>query len=155
MCLFELEFLNFIYLFILAVLGHGTWDLSCGMQTLSWSMHAGSSSLTRDRTWAPCTGSMESYPLDHQGKSLKLELSSFPLVTFGWTFSNSVFLLTSIFLYFLANHSPPVDIKKKIVFLCFYSPPPFFMIFGFRYCFWSAFCFIFLSIILPFLCSII
>ena len=30
-------------------------------------MHAGSSSLTRNRTQAPCIGSMESYPLDHQG----------------------------------------------------------------------------------------
>ena len=34
---------------------------------LSCSMHAGSSSLTRDQTWAPCIGSTESYPLDHQG----------------------------------------------------------------------------------------
>ena len=30
-------------------------------------MHAGSSSLTRDRTLAPCIGSAESYLLDHQG----------------------------------------------------------------------------------------
>ena len=30
-------------------------------------MHVGSSSLTRDRTRAPCIGSTESYPLDHQG----------------------------------------------------------------------------------------
>ena len=30
-------------------------------------MHAGSSSLTRDQTQAPCIGSAESYPLDHQG----------------------------------------------------------------------------------------
>ena len=41
--------------------------LSCSMRTLSCSMHAGSSSLTRDRTWAPCMVSVESYPLDHQG----------------------------------------------------------------------------------------
>ena len=27
----------------------------------------GSSSPTRKRTWAPCIGSAESYPLDHQG----------------------------------------------------------------------------------------
>ena len=64
-----------IYLFILAVPG-----LSCGMQDLRcgvWASqlwhadsqlwHVGSSSLTRDRTWAPCIGSVESYPLDHQG----------------------------------------------------------------------------------------
>ena len=41
--------------------------LSCGMRTLSCGMHAGSSSLTRDPTQAPCIGSEESYPLDHQG----------------------------------------------------------------------------------------
>ena len=41
--------------------------LSCGMRTLSCGMHVGSSSLIRDRTPAPCTGSAESYPLDHQG----------------------------------------------------------------------------------------
>ena len=29
----------------------------------------GSSSPTRDQTWAPCFGSLESYPLDHQGSS--------------------------------------------------------------------------------------
>ncbi|XP_057413461.1 protein archease isoform X1 [Balaenoptera acutorostrata] len=43
--------------------------LSCGMWTLSCSMHAGSSSLTSDRTWALCIGSVESHPLDHQGSS--------------------------------------------------------------------------------------
>ena len=31
-----------------------------------WLWHAGSSSLTRDRTWAPCIGNVESYPLNHQ-----------------------------------------------------------------------------------------
>ena len=41
--------------------------LSCGMRTLSCSMHVGSSSLIRDRTRAPCIGSAESYPLHHQG----------------------------------------------------------------------------------------
>ena len=59
----------FIYLFIWlhrvlvvagGLLGCGTWTLSCGM-------HVGSSSLTRDWTWAPCIGSAESYPLHHQG----------------------------------------------------------------------------------------
>ena len=48
-CLF---FLIFIYLF------------GCSGSQLQ---HVGSSSLTRDRTWAPCTGSSESQPLDHQG----------------------------------------------------------------------------------------
>ena len=59
----------FIYLFIWlhrvlvvagGLLGCGTWTLSCGMRV-------GSSSLTRDRTRAPCVGSAEFYPLHHQG----------------------------------------------------------------------------------------
>ena len=65
-----------ICLFILAVLGLscGTRDLHCGMRTLSCGMHAGSSCLTRDRTWAPWIGSVESSPLDHQGSPLTLFL---------------------------------------------------------------------------------
>ena len=65
----------FIYLFwlhwVLAValgmfLRHaGSFVVACGI--FSCSMHAGSSSPTRDRTWAPCIGSSEPYPLDHQG----------------------------------------------------------------------------------------
>ena len=59
----------FIYLFIWlhqALVSAGRL-LSCGMRTLSCGMHVGSSSLFRDRTQAPCIGSMESYPLRHQG----------------------------------------------------------------------------------------
>ena len=56
-------FFQNIYLFIYLVVP----GLSCGMRTLSCGMHVGSSSLTRDRTWAPCIGSAESYPLHHQG----------------------------------------------------------------------------------------
>ena len=48
----------------------GMWDLHCGMRALSCSMHVGSSSLARDRTQAPCIGSTESYPLDHQGSPM-------------------------------------------------------------------------------------
>ena len=40
---------------------------SSSMRTLSCGMHAGSSSPTRDQTWAPCIGSAESYSVDHQG----------------------------------------------------------------------------------------
>ena len=59
----------FIYLFMLCqVLVAACGLLSCGMQTLSCSMHVGSSSPTRDRTRAPCIGSMECYPLHHQGR---------------------------------------------------------------------------------------
>ena len=47
---------SFFFFFFLVVPG-----LSCGMWAL-WSslQHVGSSSLTRDRTWAICIGSMES-----------------------------------------------------------------------------------------------
>ena len=45
----------------------GMWDLHCGMRTLSCGMHVGFSFPTRGRTRAPCIGSAESYPLDHQG----------------------------------------------------------------------------------------
>ena len=44
--------------------------LSCGMQTPCCGMHVGSSSQTRARTQAPCTGSADSYPVDHQGSPL-------------------------------------------------------------------------------------
>ena len=39
--------------------------MACGI--FSRGMRARSSSLTRDRSRAPCIGSAESYPLDHQG----------------------------------------------------------------------------------------
>ena len=44
--------------------------LNCSMRTLSGGTHEGSSSPTRDRTWAPFIGNAESYPLDHQGGPL-------------------------------------------------------------------------------------
>ena len=84
LCFLFLCFLKNIYLFIYLVapaLSYSRWTpqlrqvgslvadcrlLSCGMRTLSCSMHVGSSSLTRDRTQAPCIGSVESYPLCHQ-----------------------------------------------------------------------------------------
>ena len=73
-------FLIFIYLFVLG-LSCSTRDLCCGMRDLlvvtcklSRSMHVGSSSPTRDWTWAPCIRSMESYPLDHEGSPIKLFL---------------------------------------------------------------------------------
>ena len=59
-----------IYLFWLhRVLVAACGIFSCGMQNLSCGMHAGSNSLTRDRTRAPCIGSTESYPLGTPGKS--------------------------------------------------------------------------------------
>ena len=38
--------------------------------------HAGSSSLTGDQTQAPCTGSAESQPLDHQGSSITMDFKA-------------------------------------------------------------------------------
>ena len=64
------------YLFIYL----GCTGFSCGMQTLSCGMHVESSSPTRDRTWVPCIGSSESYPLDHQGS---LGLGSFDCEAIG------------------------------------------------------------------------
>lgn len=43
--------------------------LSCGIQDLELQ-HSGSSSLTRNGTRTPCTGSMESQPLGHQGSPI-------------------------------------------------------------------------------------
>ena len=48
-----------------------TQDLLCSMQgLLVVACMQDSSSPTRDRTQAPCIGSTESYPLDHQGSPL-------------------------------------------------------------------------------------
>ena len=69
-----------------AGLSCGMRTLSCGMRTLSCSRHVGSSSPTRDQTQAPCIGSAESYPLDHQG------IPSFTLYTHIYHFWHSSFL---------------------------------------------------------------
>ena len=55
--------LSFLFNIYLAVpgLSYSRWDL----WSLMWQV--GSSSLTKDRTWAPSTGNMEFEPLDHQG----------------------------------------------------------------------------------------
>ena len=84
-----LLFLN-IYLLIFAVpgLSCGVRDLffffNCSMRTLSCSMHAGYSSPTRDQTRAPCIGSTESYPLDHQGSPYVLFSYSKCFLVFVW-----------------------------------------------------------------------
>ena len=70
--LFLLFICLFVCLFIYILAAPG---LSCSTQgllvaaygLLSCGMHVGSSFLTRDQTPAPCVGSVESYPLDHQG----------------------------------------------------------------------------------------
>ena len=57
----------FNLLFILAALGL-PWGTQASLVVMRASCGIGElSSPTRDQTWAPCTGSMESYSLDHQG----------------------------------------------------------------------------------------
>ena len=64
--------LNICYFYLLNSLHgvlvgeHGIFDLCCTKRTLS-RRHVDFSSQTRDRTQAPCIGSSESLPLDHQG----------------------------------------------------------------------------------------
>ena len=53
------------------VAAHGIFTAARG---LSCGMRVGSSSLTRDRTWAPCIGSTEPYPLDHQGSPQTIDI---------------------------------------------------------------------------------
>ena len=52
------------------------------MWTHSCSMHVGSSSPTRDQTWAPCIGNIESYPLDHKGSPRMTFLNYMLLLSF-------------------------------------------------------------------------
>ena len=124
--------------------------LSCGMRTLSCSMHMGSSSLTRDRTWAPSTGSAESYPLRHQGspnyiivfKILKL-ISRYHSPTFSWAFP-TLRNFSSIMAYFGPNFlcSSPVSTRQP--------PTHYSSNFFFKHLYWSiialqwcvSFCFI-------------
>ena len=66
-------------------------SLGCGMWTQL--QHVESSSLTRDRTQAPCIGSTESCPLDHQGSPSQYFLKSGPRWGLGlpqvtWTFNH-------------------------------------------------------------------
>ena len=58
--IFFLIFIYLLFIWLHWVLVAARWLLSCGMGTLSSGMHVGSSSLTRDRTQAPCIGSTES-----------------------------------------------------------------------------------------------
>ena len=64
-----------------AALGPG-----CGMEDL-WLWRGGSSSLTRDWTWAPCFGNAEYWPLDHQGLCVCM-LSRVLLFVTLWTIAH-------------------------------------------------------------------
>ena len=78
----KIHFLFHLFIYLFGCTGSQLWQvgslvvapglLSCGIRTLSCGMHVGSSSLTRDRTRAPCIGSAESYPLYHQGSPPKM-----------------------------------------------------------------------------------
>ena len=56
----------FFFFFFLIFIYLAAPGLSCSIQDLQLQ-HVGSSSLTRDQTWALCIGSVKSQPLDHQG----------------------------------------------------------------------------------------
>ena len=66
--------LGFWFCFLCLFIGL-CWVLAVGAQELQLRhvtfqlQHVGSSSLTRDHTWAPCIGNMESKPLDRQQSS--------------------------------------------------------------------------------------
>ena len=76
-------FSNIYYFIYLAVLGLicSTWDLQLWHLQLwhvnSQLQHVGSSSLTRDGTWAPGIGSSESQPLGHQGRPCQMTVLHF------------------------------------------------------------------------------
>ena len=58
-------FLLFLFLIFICLFGH----TSEALRIFSWRhahSHVGSNSLARDWTWAPCMGSTESSPLDHE-----------------------------------------------------------------------------------------
>ena len=69
----------------------------------SWLWHVGSTSLTWDRTRAPCIGRVGSLPLDHQGstKTLSFELEFLASAGDG--------ILKSIFIKFEDNFKSSVS----------------------------------------------
>ena len=64
-------------------MAHGFFDLCCVLWDLSLQ-HVGSRSPTRDRTRAPCIGSVESQPLGHQGSPSEAVLVALPSHTPLW-----------------------------------------------------------------------
>lgn len=80
---------------------HGVWDpRSWGMQDLQLQ-HVRSSSLNRERTWAPCIASTESWPLDHPGSPCSLCLMFFDQgnvpMQFSFLFSSNSWLSLHVF----------------------------------------------------------
>ena len=66
----------------------------------------GSSSLTRDQSQAPCIGSMESYPLDHQG-NLSVEYTSSPFLAPGCAWGSGHLDLGELGKYVVAGGAQP------------------------------------------------
>ena len=93
--------------------------LSCGMWTLSCGMHVGSSSPTRGGTRPPCIGSVESYPLDHQGspRSFFLKQSTLWLLIFHRFFSLE--MLKKI--YHVLNYIINITADYKLVHTEFFT----------------------------------
>ena len=54
-----LKYLFITWLFLVLAMASGTFDRHCSTEDL-WFWHVGSSSVTRDWTWAPCIGSAKS-----------------------------------------------------------------------------------------------
>ena len=131
-------FLIFIYFWLRQVLVAAlrlfvvTWGLlRCGTQTLSCSMHAGSSSPTRDGTRVPCIGSAESYPLDHHEKSLNTTFLT-PLCYHHWAASflkgENLYVMHMCVLKTHVAGKPPKLNKKLhlfLVLLAFQTSPKF------------------------------
>ena len=115
-----------IYLFILAEPG-----LRCGMRDLlvavcgllSCGMHAGSSSLIRDWTQAPCIGSVESYPVDHQGSPQHIVLFLFCFI-FVFVFFEFYFIYFLYGRFLLVIHFIHISVYMSIPISQFITPPP-------------------------------
>ena len=119
----ELGFFFFFSIFIyLATLG-----LSCGVRALQF-LHVASSSLTRDQTQAPCTGSAQSQPLDHEGSPqaqffflIDLLLFSgfvflffFALCSSIWPYSHKVENVISSILHFTDEEREALGLKRLV-----------------------------------------
>ena len=81
-----------IFFFFSIFIYLATQGLSCGVRALQF-LHVASSSLTRDQTQAPCTGSAQSQPLDHQGS---------PQAQFFFSYRFDAFLRVCFFGFFFA-----------------------------------------------------
>ena len=111
----------FIYLHLVLVAAGGL--LSCGMWSLSCGMHMGSSSLTRDRTWAPCIGSavLSTVP---PGKSLHFLKGAFwraKVLNFDEVQFINIFSYRSCFLCHILQIFPNAESQYfSCMFFCMY-----------------------------------